>query len=140
MIKTPSQILEEQGWLTLNQFVQYLKDEHSIKSLSYPAILRYVEKGILEATKVGGQRRITKECIDHYLKYGVEVPYVPPADPSPFSDGEETQMSPSIPPRNTIIEPENQNPTTIVGPGLVIPEIPTSRVKRPNIPPPPDED
>lgn len=142
---TPSQVLEEKGWLSLNQFVQYLKDEHPIKSLSYPAILRYVEKGVLEATKVGGQRRISKECIEHYVKYGVEVPYVPQTTLANNS-GKGTQMSssptsssdPSYPEK--IIPEENLQPKTVLPGGLVIPDIPESRVKRPKVPNPPSDD
>lgn len=131
-----SEILEERGWLTLNQFVSYVKEVEPIKALSYPAMLRYVDKGLLKAEKVGGQRRISKDCIEHYLKYGTEKPYEDPndsnengAEPTTSeSMGEVGQSTPSIPAIGKDFIPES----------FTISSIPEKL--RPVVPPPPDDD
>lgn len=85
-----AQFLEERGFLTINQLVQYLREEHPERSVSFPTIQRYIEKGYFRCTKVGGQYRIERPEIEHFIQHGTEgitvtprMPVIAPPDLGP---------------------------------------------------------
>lgn len=81
--------LKERGYLTVAGTVMYLAEHHPSKAVSYPTLKRYIAKGYLKYVKVGGQYRLTKESIDHYVEHGTD-----PIDTS-NGIGEEAQMPPT---------------------------------------------
>lgn len=52
--------LETQGYLSLNQFVKYLKSDHPGASICYPTALKLVRDGKLRATMIGSHYRVTE--------------------------------------------------------------------------------
>jgi len=74
---TPAERLEEKGFLTVSGLVEYLKTYHPMISVSYPTMMSYIKKGYFKYIKVGGQYRVFKESIDHYVMYGTGRPATP---------------------------------------------------------------
>ncbi len=66
-------LLDRQGFLTINALVKYLKQYHPDKAVTYPTIQRWTERGILQYYKYGGQYRVKKESIDKLVKYGTDL-------------------------------------------------------------------
>lgn len=66
------EFLAERGFLTIHQLVHYLKEKYPSRSVSHPTIMRYVNKGYLTCTKVGGQFRIDREGIEAFIEHGTE--------------------------------------------------------------------
>jgi hypothetical protein len=91
----PAEFLEEKGYLTINQLVEYLKEHYPLKALSYPALRRQVGK-TLHGEQAGGQLRITKDSILRYVGKGG-------ASPLPTLPGPVDAPAP---------------PTAIIGPGI----------------------
>jgi len=71
---SPAERLEEKGFLTVSGLVEYLKTYHPMISVSYPTMMSYIKKGYFKYIRVGGQYRIFKESIDHYVMYGTGRP------------------------------------------------------------------
>jgi len=74
---TSAERLEEKGFLTVSGLVEYLKTYHPMISVSYPTMMSYIKKGYFKYIRVGGQYRIFKESIDHYVMYGTGRPISP---------------------------------------------------------------
>lgn len=70
MAKTLVYQLESRGYLSLNKFVQYLKENHPGAYISYPTALKAVELGQLRARKVGSQYRITQTEAERWIAEG----------------------------------------------------------------------
>lgn len=108
MDKEPSKFeifLEQKGFLTIHQLVQYLAHDHPERSISFPTVQRYIHKGIFRCTKVGGQYRIERPEIDWFVKYG--------------TDGIERAREPSLlPPDITKSEPTERSGPPIAPPTL----------------------
>lgn len=108
--------LSERGYLTISSMVLYLAEHHPTKAVSYPTLKRYIEKGYLRYVKVGGQYRLTKESIDHFVQYGT--------DPTPIDpDGEKVegaQMLPSLHPLLSDLS-ESDEPEEDLNKPLIIP-------------------
>ena len=62
--------LTRHGWLSLNGFVKYLKENHPQHQVSYPTVLRMVDKGFLRVVTVGQTKRVYREEITRYLAEG----------------------------------------------------------------------
>lgn len=62
--------LAVQGFLTANGFVEYLREVAPILSVSYPTLMRYIQDGKIQAVRVGGQTRISKDEIERYIHAG----------------------------------------------------------------------
>lgn len=78
-VPTLQTLLDTKGYLTINQLVHYLKEFHPLKSVSYPALQRYAQQGYLECDKLGGQYRVSKASIEHYIEHGTSKLYKPPS-------------------------------------------------------------
>lgn len=62
--------LGKRGWLSLNEFVKYLKAEHPDHYVSYPTALSMVREGKIRALTVGSTYRIYQEEVTRYLREG----------------------------------------------------------------------
>jgi len=62
--------LETSGYLSLNQFVKYIKVNAPEASISYPTALRLVKLGKIQARMVGGTYRIGKAEIVRWVSEG----------------------------------------------------------------------
>lgn len=62
--------LETQGYLSLNQFVKYLKEYQPQAAMSYPTALKLVAERKLRARIVGSQNRITYEEAQRWVAEG----------------------------------------------------------------------
>lgn len=75
--------LEREGYLSLNQFVKYLRLYYPEASVRYPTALRMVKQGKIEANRYGSIWRITRKEIERYAREGNrEVGLVPPPEPT----------------------------------------------------------
>lgn len=75
MVDEPSKFedfLNQKGFVTVNQLVQYLKLAHPKKSVSFPTIMRYIGKGYFKCTRVGGQLRVEPPEIVWFVKHGTD--------------------------------------------------------------------
>mgnify|MGYP000110675730 CR=1 FL=1 len=70
MAKTLLYQLESRGYLSLNKFVKYLKENHPTAYVSYPTALKLVETNQLRARKVGAQYRISMEEASRWVTEG----------------------------------------------------------------------
>lgn len=70
MAKTLTYQLESRGYLSLNQFVKYLKENHPKASVSYPTALKLVEARKLKAVKFGSQYRVYEEEVERWVAEG----------------------------------------------------------------------
>lgn len=88
MPKSPVSIirkLETSGYLSLAQFVDYLKLNAPEASVSYPTALKLVNSGKIQGRKVGGVCRIGRREIERWVSEGNydRMTYDPyPKDPS----------------------------------------------------------
>lgn len=64
--------LEERGYLTINQLATLLRLKYPLKSVAYPTLKRFMEKGYFRYSKIGGQFRIEKESIYAYIQHGTD--------------------------------------------------------------------
>lgn len=96
MVEKPSleEHLEQRGYLTVHQLEKYLKEYHPRRAVSGPTLRRYLEKGYLTFTEVGGQRRVDKEAIKLYI-----------------ANGTGGEQSPSSPPDGDALDDEPPNIT-----------------------------
>lgn len=62
--------LESQGYLSLNKFVDYLRDEHPQAYVSYPTARKLVKEGKIRGTKVGKQFRINIDEVRRWVAEG----------------------------------------------------------------------
>lgn len=62
--------LDRKGYLTLNGLAIYLRECHPHRSVSYLTLQRYKDRGYIRTTQIGGQYRVSKEEIEHYLEHG----------------------------------------------------------------------
>jgi hypothetical protein len=73
-------ILEQRGFLTANQLCTLLDEKYPAVRVSYPTLMRYLDKGYLKFIKVGGQHRVERRSILHYLKFGTQGLPLPDID------------------------------------------------------------
>ncbi len=64
------QELELNGYLPLNKFVQFLKEEAPWAAASYPTMYKFVKQGKLRAVRVGNQLRITRTEVERWVREG----------------------------------------------------------------------
>lgn len=74
--------LERDGYLSLNQFVKYLKDYHPEAGMSYPTARRLIHDGKLRAIKQGNQYRVRRAEVERWVAEGnferrAPTPYSP---------------------------------------------------------------
>lgn len=62
--------LATKGYLTANGLCKYLHEYHPDRAVSYPTLKRLVDAGKIQATRVGGQVRISKTEIDRFVREG----------------------------------------------------------------------
>lgn len=62
--------LEQDGYLSLNQFVQFLKLHAPEATISYPTALKLVNEGKLRGIKHGSQWRIRRAEVDRWVAEG----------------------------------------------------------------------
>ena len=64
------QQLEQDGFLSLNQFVQYLKLYAPEAAIAYPTARRMVESGNLQVQRWGAQYRVRRVEIERWIAEG----------------------------------------------------------------------
>lgn len=62
--------LEAQGFLSLNQFCQYLKEFEPTAYVSYPTALKLVNEGKIRAVKIGAHYRINRVEANRWVTEG----------------------------------------------------------------------
>lgn len=62
--------LAKNGWLSLNEFVKYLRTDFPEHYVSYPTALSMVRENKLRAITVGSSYRIYQEEITRYIRDG----------------------------------------------------------------------
>lgn len=62
--------LESKGYLSLQKFVKYLKDNHPHAAISYPTAVRLVKEGKLRAIRVGQQHRLLRKEVVRWVAEG----------------------------------------------------------------------
>jgi hypothetical protein len=90
----PEELLEQRGFLTPNQFCTLLqKDRYRLVRVSYPTLRRYIVQGYFVPLRVGGQDRLSRRDILHYLKNGTTGMPLPPEEgvKDPQSNSTQTQ-------------------------------------------------
>lgn len=66
--------IHDKGYLSANKFVKFLKETCPEKAISYPTLLRMVDKGAIKVTRVGQVLRIDKFEISRYIAEGNRPP------------------------------------------------------------------
>lgn len=62
-----SKQLESQGYLSLNKFVQYLKETHPAYAMSYPTAVKLVKSGEIKTFMIGGQHRVLRKEVVRWI-------------------------------------------------------------------------
>lgn len=98
--------LQQNGYLTAHQLVKYLAENFPTRKVSYPTMLRYVAKGYLVGTQVGGQFRLSKASIENYLKYGTDPEAMTEEEGATQPSLSSVETSKVVDPEPTLPEPE----------------------------------
>lgn len=67
---SPLRQLEMQGYLSLNKFVEYLRENAPEAAISYPTAVKLVAEGKIIARRMGGSWRIGRAEIDRWVSQG----------------------------------------------------------------------
>jgi len=67
--------LAKKGWLSLNELVKYLKQDHPEHYISYPTALSMVKEGKIRVITVGSTYRIYLEEITRFIREGNYDPH-----------------------------------------------------------------